>query len=667
MITLAGTTAGPAIGQQPRLLVNPLPLNQSPPPKPAEPTRPGEIYYDLSIKYTDEFLFDPSSCEGHDRIICSDQKVHLRSYVDASRKADTRLPFVAPTINAKPGDTVRITLHNELPDDPSCNNPGGDPDTPHCKNGTNLHSHGLWVSPTGNSDNVLLSINPKVSFQYEYNIPADHPAGTFWYHPHRHGSTALQVGSGMAGALIIHGDRKPTGTGTGTGAANGDLDTLLAAFPDRVLLFQQIQYACVDKDGKLKRDSEGNIIWTCQPGETGVVESYDQFGPPSWAKSGRWTSINGIVLPTIGGVEAGRVEAGKVEAGKVERLRLIHAGVRDTIKVQFRKRTAPAPATNLTRAKVPEYLKGTCDGEIVPYQVVAADGLTMERTMTTKAVTLQPGYRFDILTIFPEKGDYCIVEPAKPKNATVSRQDEPENFLGFVTVSGDQKIAVNDLTRVLVETLVQSAQANDMPPDVVQDLRAVEVDPTTKEPPKPAPRLTRFVPHPTVTDAEVRGVPEERLVFFIGAGIPKTTQFTVGNSFDVVKYNDAYPAPPDKTVPRITSCPRDTPPTIPTASIAPWFWAGRSSGSCVRTASVTPFISMSIRFRSSRSMVRDARMSPTRSMTRNATRKTSAAPVPSRIKMEMISSPASRASGRTRSSSRPASPAISAARSRTPV
>ena len=541
MITLAGTIAGPAIGQQaiqPRLLVNPPDLTQSPPPKPAEPmalrattTRPvreGEIYYDLSIKYTDDILFDPSSCKDQEATTCKDQKVHLRSYVDAGGAADTggkRLPFVAPTINAKPGDTVRITLHNDLPDDPSCTSTGGDVDIPHCFNGTNLHSHGLWVSPAGNSDNVLLSINPQVSFQHEYNIPADHPAGTFWYHPHRHGSTALQVGSGMAGALIIHGDRNPTGTGTG--AANGDLDTLLAAFPDRVLLFQQIQYACVGKDGKLKRDADGNIIWTCQSGidgETGVVETYDQFGPPTWAKSGRWTSINGIVLPTIGDVEAGRVE----------RLRLIHAGVRDTIKVQFRKQTAPATVTNLTRASLPGYLNRACNGEIIPYQVVAADGLTMERTMTTAAVTLQPGYRFDILTVFPEAGDYCIVEPAKSPNSNLSREAEPENLLGYVTVSGTKKILVEDLTRVLVETLVQSAQAKNMPADVVQDLRAV--DPVTK---KPAPRLTRFVPHPNVTDDEVRGVPEERLVFFIATGTG-TTQFTVGNSFDVMP----YPAPP---------------------------------------------------------------------------------------------------------------------------
>ena len=66
------------------------------------------------------------------------------------------------------------------------------------------------MNPAGNGDNVLLSINPGVSFQYEYNNAPDHPAGTFWYHPHRHGSTALQVSSGMAGALIVRGDRPPT-------------------------------------------------------------------------------------------------------------------------------------------------------------------------------------------------------------------------------------------------------------------------------------------------------------------------------------------------------------------------------------------------------------------------------------------------------------------------
>lgn len=37
----------------------------------------------------------------------------------------------------------------------------------------------------------MLSINPKVDFDYVYNVPDDHPAGTFWYYPYRHGSKGL--------------------------------------------------------------------------------------------------------------------------------------------------------------------------------------------------------------------------------------------------------------------------------------------------------------------------------------------------------------------------------------------------------------------------------------------------------------------------------------------
>jgi L-ascorbate oxidase len=531
-VALAAAVAGPTLAQQaaePRLFVNPPQLLQSAPPAPlllyslpvGQSHAGTERAYELTIKYTEGELYDPANNRN--------QKVRLRSYVGPVDQSAGRPPFVAPLIDVAPGDTVRISLKNELPADASCTNGEGTPDSPHCFNGTNLHSHGLWVSPTGNSDNVLLSINPGVSFQYEYNIPADHPAGTFWYHPHRHGSTALQVGSGMAGALIIHGDRKPTPT------VNGDLDTLLVSaapggkpFTDRTLVFQQIQYACVGPDGKIQYDAQGNIIWSCKPGEVGVVETYNQFGPSSWAASGRWTSVNGIVLPTFG----------DVEAGAVERWRLIHAGVRNTITVQFRKmKPGAAPAAlqaNLTKAQVSKLLDDVCTGDIIPYQVVAADGLTMERTLTTDEATLQPGYRYDLLTVFPEAGSYCLLEPSQPANGSVSRQDTGRSLLGFVTVSGSRKIPVQDLTKVLTETLVQSANAN-MPPDVreqiVRDLQYV--DPATK---KPEPRLTRFVPHPTVTDAEVANRREERLVFFIGTGDPNATQFAVGNSFDVINY-----------------------------------------------------------------------------------------------------------------------------------
>jgi FtsP/CotA-like multicopper oxidase with cupredoxin domain len=96
--------------------------------------------------------------------------------------------FPAPTLHVRPGDTVKLHLSNQLEDI------------------TNLHLHGFHVSPSGNSDNVLLHIHPGESFDYEYHIPADHPAGLYWYHPHFHGLTTPQVFGGMAGAIIVEGD-----------------------------------------------------------------------------------------------------------------------------------------------------------------------------------------------------------------------------------------------------------------------------------------------------------------------------------------------------------------------------------------------------------------------------------------------------------------------------
>ena len=90
-----------------------------------------------------------------------------------------------PTLRVRPGDRLRVTLRNRL-------------DSP-----TNLHVHGLHVSPSANSDNVFVMINPGEEHTYDYLIPADHPSGTFWYHPHHHGTVAEQVAAGMAGVIII--------------------------------------------------------------------------------------------------------------------------------------------------------------------------------------------------------------------------------------------------------------------------------------------------------------------------------------------------------------------------------------------------------------------------------------------------------------------------------
>jgi FtsP/CotA-like multicopper oxidase with cupredoxin domain len=447
---------------------------------PAAPAETREVAYDLNVTYADGEIWNPATQKA--------DKVRLRSY----QGAQSALPrFIAPKIDVFPGQTVRITLHNNLPDDPTCRiKGGGSADTPNCFNGTNLHTHGLWVNPAGNGDNVLLSINPGVSFQYEYNIPPDHPAGTYWYHTHRHGSTALQVASGMAGALIVRGTRLPTLD------ANGDLDTLLKPtknqpFPERTLVFQQIQYACRDSNGQIETNPDKT--YKCDPGQVGGVEDYDQFGPGTWPASGRFTSINGAVLGHLDDAVAGRVE----------RWRMIHGGVRDTITFQLRKLapSAKAPA-NMTAANAPSYIKANCTGAAVPYHLVAADGLTLAAAQKVDEAVFQPGYRWDALVVFPEAGDYCVINDVGGASASVNQNEGAVQILGFVHVGanaganvGAGETVTGDPSAYLARQLETAAEAN-MPAQVrekvVGELAA-------------GIKLSSFTPHPDIKDGELTG------------------------------------------------------------------------------------------------------------------------------------------------------------------
>jgi FtsP/CotA-like multicopper oxidase with cupredoxin domain len=467
----------------------------------APPSEQRDIVYDLNVAYLESTLWNPTENRP--------DKVKLRSYQGAGVNPDA--PFVGPLVEVYPGQTVRMTLHNKLPADPTCPTKGGSANVPHCFNGTNLHTHGLWINPSGNSDNVLVSVNPGVSFQYEYNIPPDHPAGTYWYHSHRHGSTALQVSSGMAGALIVRGTRPPTQT------VNGDLDTLLKPiagqpFTERVMVFQQIQYACRDKDGKIERNADKS--YKCDPNQVGGVEDYDQFGPNTWPVSGRFTSINGAVL--------GRLQV--AEAGKVERWRMIHGGVRDTIALQFRKRLASAPEpVGLRAAAAQAYVDTNCTGTPVPYHLAAADGLTMAAVTPTTTAVFQPGYRWDALVIFPEPGDYCIINAVAPGNASVNQNIQPTQLLGTVRVGGGATVGGN-LTDYLKAQLQAAAAAN-MPADVRAKVTAELGDGL---------KLTSFVPHADISEHEVTGT--QSLLFNIDVSQINEVFFEVnGQPYDAAR------------------------------------------------------------------------------------------------------------------------------------
>jgi FtsP/CotA-like multicopper oxidase with cupredoxin domain len=399
-----------------------------------------------------------------------------------------------PAIYVKPGDTVRVDLINGLDkDDPSCfaNPPSGLglPAGVGCFNTTNLHTHGLHVSPAGNGDNVLLNISPQTKFQYEINVPADHPAGTFWYHAHRHGSTAMQVASGASGVLIVKGDRPYVPPSSQDPNPVADIDTVLrdagggAPLKEQLFLFQQIAYACFAN----QRDQQGgpwqqiytakglyngnsgadiaNAPWTCplaspgNPVSAGVVENFGlQLDSATiWDTNGRFTSINGVVQPTL-----------TIPAGEIQRWRFVHAGIHDTLNVQIVRATSVG-ARNLiadsalsgNRQQQKPDLLAACNAAtdtLVPQFEIASDGLTRTKLHTIHASQvggvlesnyLQPGYRSDILVVFPSDGDYCLLNQAAPPSERVSNGNgggqgpSTPQLLAYVHVRGGQAVTGN--------------------------------------------------------------------------------------------------------------------------------------------------------------------------------------------------------------------------------
>lgn len=200
--------------------------------------------------------------------------VYLRTYEGS---------LIGPTLRVRPGDMMKVRVLNCLPPDLMAEHMP-DMNRAHGINVTNLHVHGLHVSPSGNADNVFIEIASGGEFPYEYRIEDDHPDGTFWYHAHKHGSSGVQLGSGMAGAIVIE----------------GKLDEFLRSrgFGDRVMVLQQIPYSF-----KYDKDKVQNIPAT--------VEWPNVFHE----KFSKYTLINGDLKPLI------------IIDSKAERWRFIHAGV----------------------------------------------------------------------------------------------------------------------------------------------------------------------------------------------------------------------------------------------------------------------------------------------------------------------------------------------------
>jgi len=171
-------------------------------------------------------------------------KVNLTIHNYAEPDGTTRYCYLdakgneSPTLRLKPGDLLILRLKDDLaisgapaaqPNNMSGEMRPGKSAGP-CggrvmtSTSTNLHFHGLTVPPVCHQDDVLKTlIDPgDPPFEYRFRIPENEPPGLYWYHPHVHGFTKVQVLGGASGALIVEGIERA--------------DTSVAGLPERVLI-----------------------------------------------------------------------------------------------------------------------------------------------------------------------------------------------------------------------------------------------------------------------------------------------------------------------------------------------------------------------------------------------------------------------------------------------
>ncbi len=125
------------------------------------------------------------------------------------------------------GDLLKVHLVNHLPPAVDSKHATEPSEGFLALNPTNIHTHGLLVSPrspsknnptygdnvfvlTFNSDNGTPVTSPHMHADvrmgytdYEIKIPQTHPSGLFWFHPHAHGLALNQVSAGLSGLITV--------------------------------------------------------------------------------------------------------------------------------------------------------------------------------------------------------------------------------------------------------------------------------------------------------------------------------------------------------------------------------------------------------------------------------------------------------------------------------
>ncbi len=352
----------------------------------------------------EEFVFQPEVRQSANGVLSTTLEVTISTNsvvdVDTGLQKVIETPtyegrLIGPTLRVKPGDRLAIEVVNNLPPNPEQSRQGAFPHEPYT---TNLHTHGLTVSPQGIGDNPFRHMLPQSSNAFEVEIPDFHSAGTFWYHPHKHGSVAFQFFGGMAGFLIVDG-----------GPGTIDAVPEISAAADILMAFQAIR---IDKNGKVPwLDTEAT-----QFARNGVYSSY--------LDSSVHITTNGMTAPTH-----------KMRPQEVQRWRFLNAASGITLVIT---------------------MQGT------EFNIISNDGFSVPAMLTLPVgfpLVLGAGNRAEVLVKAPAAGTY-LLQAVNPQETlySVSPQGVAPGIRN-VLVGGDFPDPIYPIT---LATIVVEGEALDM-------------------------------------------------------------------------------------------------------------------------------------------------------------------------------------------------------------
>jgi FtsP/CotA-like multicopper oxidase with cupredoxin domain len=317
----------------------------------------------------------------------------------------------APVIRVRQGQELAVTLRNEITNPAAIGNVVAiahldEPNKPvpaaagfypvvagthHAATGiTNLHVHGFAVPPVVPQDEALYTcVDPATGpaicgqreFTYRYRIPADMPAGLYWYHPHIHGEVQAQMLMGLSGAIVVEGPE--------------DDARRAAGIEDRVFIVRQVQ----DLDPKDAPPSAAPAIPPTLP------DRHDPAPTATRAAAGPIETAHEPGCSSNEGADEITLNGSKVLDGQVQDADLAPVQIASGTTQLWRVLNAATDAF-LDLALIDE------NGKPVPVSVVARDGAPLtdddgrrvDEGPTTVSQLVPPSGRLEFLVAAPPIG-----------------------------------------------------------------------------------------------------------------------------------------------------------------------------------------------------------------------------------------------------------------------